>query len=164
MLRGIKPGCRECVLIHCTLGKDRTGMVFALLFLLAGVSDTVIASEYGLSTEGLAGCVDSIESYLNHATENRDDARKKPKRSLLPSLFLHICEFDQSSDSKSREENMIARIKGIRDEYGTAENYFLRERGLSDEDLRCSRSILLAGDDLNIPTAKGGRSQQSAFT
>ncbi|KAG6003512.1 hypothetical protein E4U43_000907 [Claviceps pusilla] len=43
----------QTILIHCTLGKDRTGIVFALLLSLAGVSDEVIAADYALSEQGL---------------------------------------------------------------------------------------------------------------
>jgi protein-tyrosine phosphatase len=37
------------VLIHCTSGKDRTGVVVAALLRIAGVSDNVIIEEYLLS-------------------------------------------------------------------------------------------------------------------
>jgi hypothetical protein len=40
-------------LIHCSLGKDRTGVVFALLLSLAGVPREVVAAEYNLSEEAL---------------------------------------------------------------------------------------------------------------
>jgi protein-tyrosine phosphatase len=40
--------------IHCTAGKDRTGLVAALLLRAAGVSDTLIAREYGLTHERIA--------------------------------------------------------------------------------------------------------------
>ncbi|HTJ40393.1 MAG TPA: tyrosine-protein phosphatase [Dactylosporangium sp.] len=37
------------VLVHCTSGQDRTGMLVALLLRVAGVSDEVIAADYAYS-------------------------------------------------------------------------------------------------------------------
>jgi hypothetical protein len=45
---------REACLVHCTAGKDRTGVLVALVLLLAGVEDEVIAWEYALTELGLA--------------------------------------------------------------------------------------------------------------
>lgn len=40
-------------LVHCTAGKDRTGLIIALLLGLAGVTPTVIAADYALSAQYL---------------------------------------------------------------------------------------------------------------
>lgn len=37
------------IVVHCEAGKDRTGLVVALLLSLVGVADDVIAGDYGLS-------------------------------------------------------------------------------------------------------------------
>ena len=47
-----RPG-EPCV-IHCTAGKDRTGVLAALLLELAGVDERTIAEEYELTEVGLA--------------------------------------------------------------------------------------------------------------
>lgn len=41
------------VLVHCLAGKDRTGLIVALLLSLVGVPDDVIAADYALSSEYL---------------------------------------------------------------------------------------------------------------
>ena len=41
------------VLVHCTSGKDRTGVVIAALLRILGVSDHVIVEEYLLSEGGV---------------------------------------------------------------------------------------------------------------
>ncbi|KAJ5640317.1 uncharacterized protein N7484_008179 [Penicillium longicatenatum] len=61
---------RSATLIHCSLGKDRTGIIFALLLLLAGVPDPLIAMEYSVSTEGLKGSVVDIEKFLRENTNS----------------------------------------------------------------------------------------------
>jgi protein tyrosine/serine phosphatase len=39
----------DTFLIHCSLGKDRTGVVFAILLCIAGVSKELMAIEYSIS-------------------------------------------------------------------------------------------------------------------
>ena len=39
----------EVYIIHCSMGKDRTGVVFAILLILAGVSEETVSEEYILS-------------------------------------------------------------------------------------------------------------------
>jgi protein-tyrosine phosphatase len=43
---------------HCAAGKDRTGMLAAVILALLGVSDDDIARDYGLSREGMARMVE----------------------------------------------------------------------------------------------------------
>ena len=42
-------------LVHCTAGKDRTGLVIALALGAVGVADEVIADDYARSAEFLVG-------------------------------------------------------------------------------------------------------------
>lgn len=42
------------VIIHCAVGKDRTGIIIALLLAIAGVGITTIAEDYYLSDDNLA--------------------------------------------------------------------------------------------------------------
>lgn len=54
----------EACLIHCTAGKDRTGVIIALLLQLVGVEDKVIAQEYALTEMGLASWKEIILDHL----------------------------------------------------------------------------------------------------
>jgi hypothetical protein len=46
---------RSPIIVHCTAGKDRTGVFIMLLFGLCGVDDEVIAREYELTNLGYWG-------------------------------------------------------------------------------------------------------------
>ncbi|KAH6652579.1 tyrosine phosphatase family-domain-containing protein [Truncatella angustata] len=43
----------EPILIHCSLGKDRTGVICSLILSLCGVADDLIAHEYALTAVGI---------------------------------------------------------------------------------------------------------------
>ena len=45
----------HAVLFHCAAGKDRTGVIAALILSLSGVPEETIAADYGLSAHYLAG-------------------------------------------------------------------------------------------------------------
>jgi protein-tyrosine phosphatase len=53
-------------LIHCTAGKDRTGLVVALILEVLGVPDELIAADYGLSSAHIdpemAGAIERIRA------------------------------------------------------------------------------------------------------
>jgi protein-tyrosine phosphatase len=59
------------VLFHCYAGKDRTGLVAAMLLALAGVSRDDIAADYGESDVQLAR---QYEIWINEAEPERRDA------------------------------------------------------------------------------------------
>jgi protein tyrosine/serine phosphatase len=50
----IRDSPTEPFIIHCTAGKDRTGVVGALILSLVGVDQNTIATEYSLTEKGLA--------------------------------------------------------------------------------------------------------------
>lgn len=54
----------EPILIHCTAGKDRTGVLCAIILALCGVDDETIANEYSLTEVGLAEFKDELLSSL----------------------------------------------------------------------------------------------------
>ncbi|KAG6832177.1 hypothetical protein H0H92_004908 [Tricholoma furcatifolium] len=52
ILRHIRDNPTEGCLFHCTAGKDRTGIIAAILLKLAGVNNTTIANDYALTRIG----------------------------------------------------------------------------------------------------------------
>lgn len=54
----------QSCLIHCSAGKDRTGVAIALILATAGVETSTIQQEYRLSEEGLKPMKGSVVRYL----------------------------------------------------------------------------------------------------
>jgi protein-tyrosine phosphatase len=55
VIRVIARSGDEPVLVHCTAGKDRTGLVIALTLLAVGVHRTEVVADYALTQQHLAG-------------------------------------------------------------------------------------------------------------
>lgn len=53
------------MLIHCSLGKDRTGVICALILSLCGVSDEDVAKDYSFSEKELAPLLPSHAEKLS---------------------------------------------------------------------------------------------------
>jgi protein-tyrosine phosphatase len=110
------------VLVHCAAGKDRTGLISALLLGLVGVPDETIAADYALTAELLRP---RDQEWLEHGPGERAD------REALAARFAPTAEV------------MVAVLDGLRRRYGGAEAY-LAAAGVSPADLDRLRDRLLA--------------------
>ena len=111
-------------LVHCSAGKDRTGIVIALILAVLGVPDEVIAADYGLSASYLdSECTPAI-GQLQASTGLGQDLTR-PLLSSPPELILQV----------------LARVRSAGG--GTVEGY-LQGHGLSPADLDQLRAALLA--------------------
>lgn len=63
----------RAVLFHCFAGRDRTGIVAAMLLRLAGVPDEAIAADYAISDERLTTRYDQWRTRLNDVQRARMD-------------------------------------------------------------------------------------------
>jgi protein-tyrosine phosphatase len=105
--------------VHCMGGKDRTGLVCALLLRLAGVGAEAIADDYGLSERNLAA---GAERWI--AAAGTDEEREWRRRvSVGPA------------------EAMGGVLAAIEERYGGADGY-LRAAGVDDEALAALRARL----------------------
>lgn len=107
------------VVIHCTHGKDRTGVIIMLLLLLCNVPTEAIEEDYAQS-----------EGHLNHA-KNKPD----------PDMQLENSFMRSSNITKSSPKTMAKTIQHLVDQYGSTENY-IREIGISDEEISVLRKKL----------------------
>jgi protein tyrosine/serine phosphatase len=105
------------MLVHCTQGKDRTGIVIALALSLCGVPDEVIIMDYARSQKGL--------------DQQRDIMVEEMRKTGLNPEF---------SDAPS--EVMRMTLEYIRSKFKSVPNY-LKYHGLDENDFEAIRSNLL---------------------
>jgi protein-tyrosine phosphatase len=111
------------VLIHCAAGKDRTGLISALLLGLAGVPAETIAADYAMTAELLRP---RDEAWVAAAPPE-----ERAEREALVARYA------------PRAEVMAEVLAGLEERHGGVEGYLL-EAGVSPADLERLRERLLA--------------------
>lgn len=113
------------MIIHCTAGKDRTGMAVAVLLSALGVDDETIAADYSLSNayapifaEQMAGEIRRLQGF-------------GIKDSQIQALFL------------AYPETILGALAYMRGRYGSVHNYLLRMSGVGPETLQQVQDNLL---------------------
>lgn len=110
------------VMVHCMGGKDRTGLIAALLLDLAGVPREIIGQDYALTAE----CLRPLdEKYLEHGPGTREE------REALVAKYMPT------------REVMLEVLTDLDERFGGVEAY-LRGAGLTAEDLTHLRERLVA--------------------
>jgi protein-tyrosine phosphatase len=98
------------LLVHCTAGKDRTGLVVAAILDLLGVSDDDIAHDYVLSEEG------------HHEGRVRD---------MLPQLVAAGVGYEDVAPFLGADAAvMLGTLQGVREEWGGFAPYLEAVAGL----------------------------------
>ncbi|KAF2271529.1 uncharacterized protein EI97DRAFT_437779 [Westerdykella ornata] len=134
-------------LVHCTAGKDRTGIFFGVLFAFLGVEDEAIAAEYNLTETGLGHMRDEIVERLSKAPGFREYMIKNHGEGLSEE---EIAEFGRKAAfrmSGARKESMLGSLELLRREYGGAEGYLRKVVGLTDRELERLRRALVVDAD-----------------
>lgn len=111
-LREIAAAPDGLVLFHCTAGKDRTGIIAALILMLAGVDETEIAADYALT----ATMANPLLARLRH-------------RALSAGLDAALVERVLASDAVT----MATMLAHLRQVHGGVETY-MRRIGLTPAD------------------------------
>lgn len=113
------------VLFNCTAGKDRTGLVAALLLGLAGVGRDEIVEDYALTADFIS---ELVEEFLGVSRANGGDVESYARLLESPAF------------------TMAKTLDRIASRYGTVEGY-LRHVGTTQEEIDALRARLAPGED-----------------
>ncbi|CAD6570168.1 MAG: hypothetical protein ASARMPRED_003524 [Alectoria sarmentosa] len=119
----------EMCLVNCSAGKDRTGLLSALVLMLVGVGDEDVAEEYALTEIGLREWRKEVMGRLLEESKARLGGDVEGLRRMVG----------------ARKENMLAAIEMIREKYGGAEGYLRTMCGFGDEDISEIRANITDG-------------------
>ena len=125
VIRAIASASAGGVLVHCHAGKDRTGLVAALVLAVAGVERRSIARDYALSD----GCLRPL--YEAQLRKIRDaEQRAAVKRQIYSPL------------NAARPRTMLTTLAYLEERYGGAFGY-LRAAGVEQRELDrlCARMV-----------------------
>jgi len=114
--------CSDPLVVHCAGGKDRTGMVIALVLDVLGVDQETIIEDYALTELNLAGIPEANLAALTRQLGEHG----------WPEAILHAVP-----------ESMRAFLEWLRTEHRSAEA-FLKSHGAGSETVDALRSNLLA--------------------
>jgi protein-tyrosine phosphatase len=108
--------------IHCAAGKDRTGVVSAIILLALGVDEPTVLDDYELtSVYAAAARVEELTAKLSAS-------------GLPPAVVAGLLGTSRSALSDA--------IAGLREEYGTVEDYLVGAAGVAPADLVTLRERL----------------------
>ncbi|KAL2062371.1 hypothetical protein VTL71DRAFT_6637 [Oculimacula yallundae] len=117
------------LIVHCTAGKDRTGLICALVLSLCGVDNETIAYEYSLTEIGLTR--EWKDAVMVHLMQN-------------PALTGNLQGAKNMISAKA--ENMIFTLKMVEEKFGGAEKYIIEKCGLTKEEVEMIRKNLIIAE------------------
>ncbi|KAI0941349.1 hypothetical protein AcV7_002949 [Taiwanofungus camphoratus] len=117
ILRHVRDRPTEGSIFHCTAGKDRTGVLAAILLKLAGVNDDQIAEDYALTRVG-----------------------REPARQVVMARLAKVPMFASNSAAAlnmftCRPQTMFAFLELLQSRYGGAEEYLKEYVHLTPNDI-----------------------------
>jgi protein tyrosine/serine phosphatase len=120
------------VVMHCFAGKDRTGVLSALVLSLLGVADQHVAADYALSERAQASV--SAQILADSAAEPRSDgtAGSGATAGVTPPIAFVVCP----------PEAIMIFLTGLRQRYGSVGG-FAAHAGVSEGHLASLRAHLL---------------------
>ncbi|MCU1457939.1 MAG: protein tyrosine/serine phosphatase [Actinomycetia bacterium] len=121
VLRIIANPANQPVVFHCAAGKDRTGIVAALLLSVLGVDDGIVAADYALTEEHMEDLIARHRARAEAANEFAE----------VGQTYFRI-----------NAESMRAVLEALRDQYGSIEDYLVAQ-GLDPDSIGALRDDLI---------------------
>jgi len=117
------PPPENAFIVHCTAGKDRTGVFCAILLSLCGVDDEIVAEEYSLTEQGLGLWIEHlVQGVVKHTGASEEAARTM---------------------IGAKRGSMLAALKMLKSEFGGAAGYFKDECGFSEDEVNKVKQSLI---------------------
>lgn len=134
ILRQLAQAGSDGVLLHCTAGKDRTGVIVALILSLLGVPRAGICQEYQLTETGLRHRKqDFVDRIMSSGAFEGDEGRASAARMV-----------------GAQAGSMQATLEMVDGKWGSAENYVKEVCGISDEELALLRQNLIVSQNTRV--------------
>jgi len=127
------------MVVNCSAGQDRTGIVSALMLLLLGVPEPTVIEDYLLSTDFRRPAIE----------QGGVDLAEAAKTNAFAAVML---EYRKAMPHPDRPNPLVTSdgvpylafvIERIRDEYGSVEAYAEKELGIDAQDLAALRRTYL---------------------
>lgn len=124
----------DTILIHCTCGKDRTGVFIMLLLLLCNVDILIIQQEYGLTYQGLEKVKPQlVQHFKNFSTSKSFQNKIMPKMVDIDNA-LALSDERLAGFLTTQNETILEIDHLIKTKYGGITRYLQDKLGLSVED------------------------------
>ncbi|KAL4801780.1 protein-tyrosine phosphatase-like protein [Aspergillus unguis] len=123
----IRDNPNEVFLVHCAMGKDRTGVIFAVLLSLAGLSNDLIAEEYSRSEAALELSLPLIAAAIKKAMPavTDEDALAKAKIAI-----------------QTRKDAMLFTLEMIEKQFRDMKGYLTDCCGIDLETIKRTQDVL----------------------
>lgn len=125
----------DALLIHCTAGKDRTGVIAGLLLSAIGVEDKVVAKEYALTQLSMGKMLAALG----------DRAKELPVFKKLKEQGIHVSEEGIQNLLSSEPETLEGLLTKIRKD-GGVEKWLRDHCEIEDEELEKLTEVLTVAD------------------
>ena len=165
-LANLNPGEeKQGALVHCSAGKDRTGMFFGVLFTYLGVDAQTIADEYHLTDLGLRSIRDEVVARLMQSPAFKNYvASQASGRPLSNEEIAKLIQDEKTGTADEKEippealekgrqaairmvgakkESMLGALDMLEREFGGAEKYMQEVCGLSEGEMEALREKLV---------------------